>query len=62
MADWDEPQARKLEPEFKAIGADLFFRRTDITQYDDVQGMVREANERFGPIDVLVCWTEVEVD
>lgn len=54
VADWDEPQARKLEPEFQKLGAEFLIRKTDITQFDDVQGMVRDATERFGPIDVLV--------
>ncbi len=54
VADWDEPQARKLEPEFQALGVEFFIRRTDVTQFDDVQTLVRETNERFGPIDVLV--------
>ncbi|HEX2172769.1 MAG TPA: 3-oxoacyl-ACP reductase family protein [Dehalococcoidia bacterium] len=54
VADWDEPQARKLEPEFKALGAESFIRKTDVTQLDDVQAMVRDVNDRFGPVDVLV--------
>lgn len=54
VADWDEPQAKKLEPEFQKLGAESFIRRTDVTNFEDVQGMVRDANDRFGPIDVLV--------
>lgn len=54
VADWDEPQARKLEPEFQAIGNEFLIRKTDVTDYAEVQALVREATERFGPIDVLV--------
>ena len=54
VADWDEPQARKLEPELKALGAESFIRQTDVTDFTQVQALVRETTDRFGPIDVLV--------
>lgn len=54
VADWDEAQARKLEPEFQKRGCEFVIRKTDVSNYDEVKAMVAETRERFGPIDVLV--------
>lgn len=56
LADIDEPQAQKVarEAEAKGTGARVQVVRCDVTDYDQVEGMVRRAVDAFGGVDVLV--------
>jgi len=56
LADIDEPQARKVarEAEAKGTGARVQVVRCDVTDYAQVEQMVRKAIDAFGGVDVLV--------
>lgn len=43
-----------LAKELEELGTDVLVRRTDVTSYDEVQGLVTGALERFGQVDVMV--------
>ncbi|MDY6969189.1 MAG: glucose 1-dehydrogenase [Spirochaetota bacterium] len=54
IAELDEPQGNKVLEEVKKIGADAIFVQTDVTKIDKVEAMVKTANDKFGPVDVLI--------
>jgi len=54
IADIDEEQGNKVAKEAKGLGGNTIAIRTDVTDYDSVEAMVKKAIERFGKIDVLV--------
>jgi 2-hydroxycyclohexanecarboxyl-CoA dehydrogenase len=54
IADIDEEQGNKVAKEAKGLGGNAIAIRTDVTDYDSVEAMVKKAIERFGKIDVLV--------
>jgi NAD(P)-dependent dehydrogenase (short-subunit alcohol dehydrogenase family) len=45
----------KVEQEVRAYHNDVFARPTDVTKRDQVEGLVQETRDRFGPIDIVVC-------
>ena len=60
IADWDEPQAQKVAAECSALGGRGLAVRTDVTDWTQVQAMVKRTLDEFGAIDVLVSnagWT-----
>jgi 2-hydroxycyclohexanecarboxyl-CoA dehydrogenase len=54
IAEIDEEQGRKVAAEAEGLGAKAQVVRTDVTQWPDVQAMVRAVEERYGRVDVLV--------
>ena len=54
IADLDEKQAGKVAEEVKALGSKAIVVKADVTDYDDVEAMVRRAIDEFGAVDVLV--------
>ena len=55
-ADLDEKQGQSVVDEAKAVGSTgrTLLVKTDVTDWDSVQAMVRKTLEEFGQIDVLV--------
>lgn len=49
-----EAEARRTAADIEALGAQALLVRADVSQDDEVRGMVRQAVERFGSVDVLV--------
>mgnify|MGYP001035982903 CR=1 FL=1 len=54
LADIDEEQAKKVAKEANALGGSTIAIKTDVTDWDSVQAMVKQTVEKFGKIDVLV--------
>jgi 2-hydroxycyclohexanecarboxyl-CoA dehydrogenase len=54
VAEIDEAQGTKTAADAERLGAKALALRTDVTQWPSVQGMVREVEQRFGRVDVLV--------
>jgi len=54
IAEMDETQGKKVEQQVKELGCDAMFIKTDITQNDQVEAMVKQVNDKFGTVDVLV--------
>jgi 2-hydroxycyclohexanecarboxyl-CoA dehydrogenase len=54
IAEIDEAQGQKAAAACEALGAKALLVPTDVTQWDQVQAMVRTAEQRFGRVDVLV--------
>ncbi len=54
LADIDESQAKKVATEANALGGSTIVIKTDVTDWDSVQAMVKQALEKFGKIDILV--------
>lgn len=54
IADIDEEQAKKVVKEANALGGKAVAIKTDVTDYDSVEAMVKKTLEKFGKIDVLV--------
>lgn len=56
IADFDEPQAKKVVGEANALGGGgrTIAIKTDVTKLDEVEAAVKKALEEFGKIDVLV--------
>jgi len=54
IADWDEPQAQKTLEDAKGYGVKGIAIKTDVSDWDDVQQMVRKGLDEFGSIDILV--------
>jgi 2-hydroxycyclohexanecarboxyl-CoA dehydrogenase len=54
IADIDEEQAEKVVNEAKGLGGKVVAIKTDVTDYDSVEAMVKKTLEMFGSIDVLV--------
>ena len=54
IADIDEEQGQKVVKEAEGLGGKVIVIKTDVTDYDSVEAMVRKTLETFGKIDVLV--------
>lgn len=54
IADLDEANGRKVVSEVEALGRKALFVRTDVTQQDSTDAMVKAALDRFSKIDILV--------
>ena len=54
IADIDEEQAQKVAKEFEGLGGKLLPVKTDVTDWESVQAMVKKVLDTFGTIDVLV--------
>jgi NAD(P)-dependent dehydrogenase (short-subunit alcohol dehydrogenase family) len=52
-ADWDEAAGQATIDECVAQGAEAVFTRVDVSQAEDVYGLVDGTVERFGGLDVL---------
>jgi 2-hydroxycyclohexanecarboxyl-CoA dehydrogenase len=53
-AEIDEKQGQKTVDDANALGGQAIWVKTDVTDWDSVQAMVKKTVERFGKIDVLV--------
>jgi len=53
-AERDEAQGQKVVEEANKLGGEAVLIKTDVTDWDSIQAMVKAALERFGQIDVLV--------
>jgi len=54
IAEMDEPQGKKTADEVQALGAECIFVKTDVTNNQQVEEMVKQATERFQQVDILV--------
>ena len=54
MAELDEPQGQKVATQVKDLGAKIIVVKTDISQREQVEAMVKKALDEFKQIDVLV--------
>ena len=54
IADIDEEQGKKVAKEINALGGKAIAIKTDVTDYDSVEAMVKKTLEKFVKIDVLV--------
>ena len=54
IADLDEKQAGRVAEEVKALGSKAIAVKTDVTDYADVEAMVKKAIDEFGAADVLI--------
>ncbi|MCK4963815.1 MAG: SDR family NAD(P)-dependent oxidoreductase, partial [Dehalococcoidia bacterium] len=54
IADLDEKQAGKVADEAKALGSKAIVVKTDVTNYDAVEAMVKKTIDEFGAVDILV--------
>lgn len=50
----DKTDIKKLEDEFEQYGSEVLLVKTDVSNFDDCENMVKQAIEKFGVIDVLV--------
>ncbi len=50
----DEVQAQKVLQAANALGGNTIFIKTDVTDWDSVQAMVKQTLDKFGKIDILV--------
>lgn len=50
----DKTDVKELEKEFKQYNIEILFIKTDVSNFDDCEKMVKDAIEKFGHIDVLV--------
>ena len=62
IADYDEAQANKVAAEVKNLGGTVLVVRTDISQNDQVQAMVKKTIEQFGEVNVLINNVGWQVD
>lgn len=54
IADLDDGQAKKVADEAKALGSKASVVKTDVTNYDAVEAMVKKTIDEFGAVDILV--------
>lgn len=54
IADLDEKQAGKVADEARALGRKAIVVKTDVTNYDAVEAMVKKTIDEFGAVDILV--------
>ncbi len=54
VAARDEAQAQKVLQAANALGGNTIFIKTDVTDLDAVQAMVKQTLDKFGKIDILV--------
>lgn len=50
----DAEELQRAEVELRRNGAEVLSVVCDVSRQDDVQNLVKQINERFGPVDVLV--------
>ncbi len=50
----DNTNVEELQKEFKELGAESLFIKTDVTNFNDCENMAKSIIEKFGRIDVLV--------
>lgn len=50
----DNTNVEELQKEFKELGAESLFIKTDVTNFNDCENMVKSIIEKYGRIDVLV--------
>lgn len=50
----DNTNIEELEKDFENLGAKVLFVKTDVTNFEDCESMVKKAIDTFGRIDVLV--------
>lgn len=50
----DAAELQRAESELRRLGADVLSIVCDVSKEDEVTNLIRQATERFGPIDVLV--------
>lgn len=50
----DNTNIEELEKDFENLGAKALFVKTDVTNFEDCESMVKKAIDTFGRIDVLV--------
>src|SRR3990172_4687410 len=53
LADWDEARGEHLMLDLRHRGAQCVFVKTDVSQPEDVESMVRETVSAFGRLDVI---------
>jgi len=54
IADVLETEARKVAEEIEELGREALVVKTDVTNWDQVQEMVKKTLNKFGKIDILV--------
>ena len=54
IADLDEKQAGKVAEEVETFGSKAIAVKTDVTDYADVEAMVKKTIDEFGAVDVLI--------
>jgi len=54
LAELSEKSGTKVADEVKGMGADCIFVKTDVSNNDMVVDMVKKANEKYGPVDILI--------
>ncbi|HWP60625.1 MAG TPA: 3-oxoacyl-ACP reductase family protein [Candidatus Acidoferrales bacterium] len=54
IAEIDAQAGERVAAEITGAGKSAWSRPTDVTRFDDVQGLVKETVDRFGRIDVLL--------
>jgi 2-hydroxycyclohexanecarboxyl-CoA dehydrogenase len=62
IADYDEAQGNKVADEAKAMGSHVLAIKTDVSQNDQVESMIKTVIDRFGQLDVLVNNVGWQVD
>ncbi|MCA1021168.1 3-oxoacyl-ACP reductase FabG [Halobacillus litoralis] len=54
IIDVNEEALQELEAEFREEGFEVLCQTTDVTQYKEMEGAVKETYERFGSVDILI--------
>ena len=54
IAELDEEQGKKVAAEANSVGGKTIVVKTDVTNFDQVQAMVKKTIAEFGAVDVLV--------
>lgn len=50
----EKTDVKKLEDEFKQYNSDVLFVKTDVSNFEDCEKMIKDSIQKFGTIDVLV--------
>src|SRR5262252_2479047 len=51
----DEAALRARQSELERLGAQVMAVRADVTRFDEIEGLRRQVEDRFGPVDLLVA-------
>jgi len=54
VADWDEEAGRETAEEIRSSGGDAFFVKCDVSNEEQVKGMIQATITKYGRINVLV--------
>ena len=54
IGDIDDPAGTRVAAGIREEGGEAFFRRTDVRSSEEVQGLIREAVDRYGRLDIMV--------